>query len=399
MLDLGATPLANSFLPNDAAAVAAERHWPLQAMVCETCWLVQLDHDAPADTIFDDDYAYFSSYSASWVAHAQAYAQTMTTRFGLGPTSLVAEVASNDGYLLQHFVEAGIPVLGIDPAGHAARHAEARGVPTRVAFFHAETARQLAAEDLSADLIAANNVLAHVPDIRGFVAGFPLLLKQEGVATFEFPHLLRQLEELQFDTIYHEHYSYLSLLAVERIFEDVGLRVFDVESLPTHGGSLRVYACRTEASHLEGPGLAAVRAAEAAAGLATPAPYRAFGERVRDFTARVRAALVAQRDAGRHLAAYGAAAKGSTFLNALNLDAKTFLAVADRNPQKQGRLMPGSHIPVVSPESLDDLRPDLVLILPWNLRAEIARDLAHLRDRGTRLVVATPKAPDGIVDV
>lgn len=396
MLDLGSQPLANAYLPDDPDACAAEQRFPLHAMVCETCWLVQLDHVAPAEAIFAHDYAYLSSYSDSWVAHAKRYAEAMAARLSLGPSSLVAEVASNDGYLLQHFVTSGIPVLGIEPAGHAASLAEARGVPTRMAFFNEATARDLAAEGYAADLIAANNVLAHVPDIRGFAAGFPLLLKAEGVATFEFPHLMRQIEALQFDTIYHEHYSYLSLMAVERIFAAAGLRVFDVEELPTHGGSLRVFACRPEARHAEGPGLAVVRAAEAAAGLGTATPYAAFGARVRAFTDRARATLHARAAAGQRIVAYGAAAKGNTFLNYLRLCPETLLAVADRNPQKQGRRLPGSHIPVVAPDALAEMKPDLVLILPWNLRTEIAASLAPLRSQGTRFAVASPKSPEGL---
>jgi SAM-dependent methyltransferase len=396
MLDLGAQPLANAYLPDMPQAVAAERRFPLHAMVCEACWLVQLDHVAPADAIFDHGYAYLSSYADSWVAHAKAYAKAMTARFGLGPSSLVAEVASNDGYLLQHFVAAGIPVLGIEPAGHAASLAMAKGVPTRVMFFDEGTARGLAAEGLAADLIAANNVLAHVPDIRGFVAGFALLLKPQGVATFEFPHLLRQLQGLQFDTIYHEHYSYLSLAAVERVFAATGLRAFDAAALPTHGGSLRVFACRDDAGHAPTAALAAARAEEAAFGIETPAPYRAFDAGVRAFTAAARASLAGLRDGGARLAAYGAAAKGVTFLNFLGLGRETFLAVADRNPLKQGRLLPGVHVPVIAPEALADLRPDVVLILPWNLRAEIAASLAPLRAGGTRFAVAAPDAPGGL---
>jgi SAM-dependent methyltransferase len=399
LIDLGDQPLANAYLAPDPAAVAAERRFPLRAMVCESCWLVQLDHVAPADEIFAHDYAYLSSYSDSWVAHARAYAQAMTARFGLGPQSLAMEIASNDGYLLQHFVAAGIPVLGVEPAGHAAALAEAKGVRTRVAFFDADTAAALAAEGVAADLIAANNVLAHVPDIRGFAAGFPFVLKPAGVATFEFPHLLRQLQALQFDTIYHEHYAYLSLAAVERVFAACGLAAFDVEALPTHGGSLRVFAARADAARPAEPGLLAARAEEAAFGLETPAPYRAFAPRVRAFTGAAGASLRALRDGGARLAAYGAAAKGNTFLNFLGLGAETFLAVADRNPEKQGRLLPGSRVPVVAPEALAGLRPDAVLILPWNLRAEIAAALAPLRAAGTRLLVADPAAPGGLAEL
>lgn len=399
MVDLGATPLANAYLPDDPAAIAAERRHPLHAKVCERCWLAQLDHDAPADAIFDHGYAYLSSCADSWVAHAKTYAEAMTRRFGLGRGSLVMEVASNDGYLLQHFVAAGVPVLGVEPAGHAASLAEAKGVPTRVTFFNAETAAALRAEGLAADLVAANNVLAHVPDIRGFVAGFARILAPQGVATFEFPHLLRQLQALQFDTIYHEHYSYLSLAAVERVFAAEGLRVFDVEALPTHGGSLRVFACLASAAHEATPGLAAARAEEAAFGLETPAPYRDFGERVRRFAAAARGSLQEMLGRGERLAAYGAAAKGVTFLNYLGLGADAFMAVADRNPMKQGRLLPGAHVPVVSPDALAGLRPDFVLILPWNLRAEIAGALAPLRARGARLAVADPAAPGGLATV
>lgn len=387
LIDLGATPLANSYLPDTAEAVAAERRYPLHAMVCEACWLVQLDHDAPADAIFDHDYAYLSSYSDSWVAHAARYATEMTARFGLGAGSLVVEVASNDGYLLQHFVGAGVPVLGVEPAGHAASLAVARGVPTRVAFFNAATATALRAEGVRADLMAANNVLAHVPDIRDFVAGFAVLLAPQGVVTFEFPHLQTQLAGLQFDTIYHEHYSYLSLVAVERILAAVGLEVFDVARLSTHGGSLRVFAGHAGA-HAPCPGLAEVRAGELAAGLLAPATYRDFAPMVRAFTGRVSAALRAER--GRVMA-YGAAAKGNTFLNYCGLGRETFQAVADRNPQKQGRLLPGSHIPVISPEGLIAARPDLVVILPWNLRAEIAASLP-----GLRLAVVDPGAAEGL---
>ncbi|SEB05379.1 class I SAM-dependent methyltransferase [Rubrimonas cliftonensis] len=396
MADLGHMPFANDFLPDNPAAIAAERRHPLHARVCEGCWLAQLDHDAPADAIFVHDYAYLSSYSDSWVAHAKAYAEAMTARFGLGPHSLVMEAASNDGYLLQHFSAAGVPVLGVEPAGHAAGLAVARGVPTRVCFFNAGTAARLSGEGLSADLIAANNVLAHVPDITDFVAGFPVMLAPQGVATFEFPHLLRQLQGLQFDTIYHEHYSYLSLAAVERIFAASGLRVFDVEALPTHGGSLRVFACREGAAHAETRAVAAARAEEAAFGIETAAPYRAFSDRVRRFTDAARKTLIAMRDRGDRLAAYGAAAKGVTFLNQLGLGADVFMAVADRNPGKQGRLMPGAHVPIIAPEALAGLRPDLVLILPWNLRAEIAATLAPLRAAGARFAVADANHPDGV---
>ncbi|MCL5777379.1 class I SAM-dependent methyltransferase [Limibaculum sp. FT325] len=321
----------------------------------------------------------------------------MAARLGLGTQSRVIEVASNDGYLLQHFVKAGVPVLGIEPAGHAAEVARGRGVETRVAFFNATTAAGLVAEGISADLIAANNVLAHVLDIRGFVAGFPLVLAREGVATFEFPHLLNLIERVQFDTIYHEHYSYLSLLAVEAVLASAGLRVFDVEELPTHGGSLRVFACHRAAAHAERPGLAAVRAREAAAGLASPAPYAGFAARAGALRSGFLDFLGRARAAGLTVAAYGAAAKGNTFLNFCGVGRADIMAVADRNPQKQGRLLPGSHIPIVSPEALIAVAPDRVVILPWNLKDEIAAQLAPLAARGTRLAVIDAGAPGGIV--
>ncbi|MBK0398907.1 class I SAM-dependent methyltransferase [Limibaculum sp. M0105] len=398
LIDLGRQPLANSYLPDDPAAVAAEQRFPLHARVCQSCWLVQLDHDAPAENIFAHDYAYLSSYSDSWVAHAGRYAEAMIARFGLGPASRVIEVASNDGYLLRHFVEAGIPVLGVEPAGHAAEVARGRGVDTRVAFFNAETAAGLAAEGIRADLIAANNVLAHVPDIRGFVAGFPLVLAPEGVVTFEFPHLLNMIERVQFDTIYHEHYSYLSLLAVEAVLASAGLRVFDVGELPTHGGSLRVFACHQAAAHPEAPGLAVVRAREAAAGLGSPAPYAGFAARAEALRAGFMRYLAEARAAGATVAAYGAAAKGNTFLNYCGVGRAEIRAVADRNPQKQGRLLPGSHIPIVSPEALIGMKPERVVILPWNLKDEIAAQLASLRAGGSRFAVIDASAGGGVAE-
>jgi len=399
LIDLGLQPLANSYLPDDPAAVAAEQRFPLHARVCRSCWLVQLDHDAPAENIFAHDYAYLSSYSDSWVAHAGRYAAAMIARFGLGPASRVIEVASNDGYLLQHFVRAGIPVLGVEPAGHAAEIARGRGVETRTAFFNADTAAGLAAEGISADLIAANNVLAHVPDIRGFVAGFPRVLAPGGVVTFEFPHLLNLIERVQFDTIYHEHYSYLSLLAVEEVLASAGLRVFDVEELPTHGGSLRVFACHRAAGHAEAPGLAAVRAREAAAGLGSPAPYAGFAARAETLRTGFMRFLVRATAEGHVVAAYGAAAKGNTFLNFCGVGRAEIRAVADRNPQKQGRLLPGSHIPIVSPEALIAMAPGRVVILPWNLKDEIAAQLAPLRAGGSRFVVIDAGAAEGIAFV
>ena len=388
--DLGATPLANSYLPNTEAA-AEERSYPLHVMVCSNCRLVQTTETVPADAIFDHDYAYLSSYSAGWVAHAKRYTQAMAERFGLGPDSLAAEVASNDGYLLQHYAAAGIPVLGIEPAGHAAELAEAKGVPTRVAFFNRETAEALVAEGRQADVIAANNVLAHVPDIRDFVAGFPVFLKPTGALTFEFPHLLNLIDQVQFDTIYHEHYSYLSLLFVERLLNDAGMRVFDVEELPTHGGSLRVFACLADASHQEQPGAAKVRADEASAKLDTDAAYQAFGARIRAVCDGFLAFLDQAEAQGKSVAAYGAAAKGNTFLNVCGVGADRLKFVVDQNPEKQDRLLPGSHIPVRGADALDTEKPDYVVILPWNLAAEISTQHAFIAGWGGRFVTAVPE--------
>lgn len=387
--DLGETPLANSYLPPTEEAAAAERSYPLHVMVCSSCRLVQTTEDVPAAAIFDHDYAYLSSYSASWVAHAKRYAEAMIARFELGPDSLVAEVASNDGYLLQHFVAEGIPVLGIEPAGHAAQLARERGVDTRVMFFGRETAAGLAREG-RADLIAANNVLAHVPDIRDFTAGFAELLSPEGVATFEFPHLLNLMRHTQFDTIYHEHYSYLSLLFVEQALCAVGLRVFEVEELPTHGGSLRVYACHDAAGHAVGPGVHKVRDDEAAAGLEHDEAYADFGERIQTVRNAFLDFCTTARREGRSLAGYGAAAKGNTFLNFCDVGPDTITMVADANPEKQGRLLPGTHIPVVAPDALLAARPDYVVILPWNLRDEISTQLSAIRDWNGRFVTAIP---------
>jgi hypothetical protein len=390
LVDLGEMPLANGFLTPTQLAAGADRHYRLRVMVCDRCLLVQVAETVSPETIFAADYAYFSSYAASWVAHAERYATAMIARYGLSADTLVAEVASNDGYLLQHFHAAGIPVLGIEPAAGVAAAARRRGVPTEAMFFGADTAAGLAARYGRARLIAANNVLAHVPDLPGFAAGFAILLHQDGVATFEFPHVLRLLAEVQFDTIYHEHFSYLSLLVVEHVLRDAGLRVFDVEPLPTHGGSLRVFACHAEAGHAPRPGLEAVRAQEAAAGLHRPESYDSFAPQVAAIRDRFRSFVAEQRRRGRRLAGYGAAAKGNTFLNHCGITARDLLCVADSNPAKQGHLLPGSHIPVVSPDALAAARPDDVVVLPWNIADEVAAVLRPLRAGGTRLWLAMP---------
>lgn len=389
LVDLGISAVSNSYVPIGRAA-EPEPVFPLHARVCENCWLVQLDTDVPAERIFTGDYAYFSSFSDSWLAHCARYVSAMIKRLDLGPESLVIEIASNDGYLLKNFVAAGIPVLGIEPSGSVAAAAEKIGVPTLVEFFGATLARRLVHEGRRPDLICSANVLAHVPDIDDFVAGVAELLTGDAVYTVEFPHLLRLIEEVQFDTIYHEHYSYLSLLAVEGIFAKHGLRVFDVEQLPTHGGSLRVYACRNEASHAEGQGVAKVRADEAAAHLNSAEGYQGFSERCEAVRDGLRKFLERARADGKLVAAYGAAAKGNTLLNYCGIGPDLISYCVDRNPAKQDTLLPGSSIPVFDVPKLVDLPPDFVLILPWNLKSEIIAQLKQMGLNNTRFVTAVP---------
>jgi len=389
-LDLGFQPLANSYLTPEQLAAGSEPTFPLNTMVCDACFLVQADHEVPAEAIFDAGYAYFSSFSPGWVEHARRYAEAMTARLGLGPDSLVVEVASNDGYLLKHFLAKGVPVLGIEPTANTAEAARAIGVRTDVVFFNAETGKALAERGDRADLMAANNVLAHVPDLNAFVAGFPQALKPEGVLTFEFPHLLNLIELVQFDTIYHEHYSYLSLLTVEQVLAAHGMRVFDVEQLPTHGGSLRLFCCHASATHQDTDGLRAVRAAEAKAGLDKPETYDGFTARVEAVRESFLAFLAQAKDEGKVIAAYGAAAKGNTFLNYCGVTSDDILEAYDANPAKQDRYLPGSHVPIRAPAAVKASRPDYVLILPWNLKDEITRQLSFIADWGGRFVVASP---------
>ena len=389
-LDLGSAPPSNAYL-SEAALRAPELWYPLRLLVCERCWLVQTEDHAGRDALFSDDYAYFSSFSSSWLAHAQAYVHAVRSRFGLTRASLVSEVAANDGYLLRYVQAEGIPCYGIEPTASTARAARALGLDIVERFFGVELARELAAAGRQVDLVAANNVLAHVPDINDFVSGFTELLKPDGVATFEFPHLLRLLRENQFDTVYHEHYSYLSLSAVERIFGANGLGVFDVEELPTHGGSLRVFAQRLASGRRPlARGVEKVRADERAAGIETAPCYddlQARAERVKD---DFHSFLVAARREGRKVGAYGAAAKGNTLLNFAGIRPDLLPYVVDRNPAKQGRFMPGSRIPIVAEERLEADRPDYVVLLPWNLKPELTRQLAGVRAWGGRFVTAVP---------
>ena len=389
MADLGVQPPSNAFL-GSRADIAREKCYPLCAKVCGSCKLVQLDYDVAPEELFGN-YVYFSSYSDEWLAHARRYCQMARRRFALDTRSLVVELASNDGYLLKNFLEMGIPVLGIDPSDAVAKAAAALGVPTRVAFFGEAVAQELRAADRQADLVIGNNVLAHVPLLNDFIAGISALLKPEGTATLEFPHLLELIEHVEFDTIYHEHYSYFSLHAIEQAFARHGLRIYDVEKLPTHGGSLRIFAAHSGARVAqESPALRGVREAEAAAGLADLGTYARFAARVdacrrslQDFFARVRA------DGGT-VAGYGAAAKGNTLLNFCGVTGTDLAVVADRNPHKQGKLLPGTHIPVVSPEELMRRRPDYVLILPWNLGVEVRGQLAGIAAWGGRFVTPVP---------
>jgi len=389
-LDLGHAPPSNAYLAPQALN-APELTFPLRLRVCEACWLVQTEDFTRSDLLFDADYAYFSSTSAGWLDHAARYAAEMTARFGLGPQSHVVEVACNDGYLLRNFVAAGVPCLGVEPTASTAAAAEALGIPVLRDFFDEALGERLAATGRAADLIAGNNVYAHVPDINGFTRGLAAALKPEGVVTLEFPHLMRLVDSCQFDTVYHEHFSYLSLGTVTRIFAAAGLRVFDVQELPTHGGSLRVFGCRAGASHPETPAPAALRAEERRRGMEDIAFYAGFqarAEAVKD--GLLRFLLDAKRD-GRLVAAYGAAAKGNTLLNYAGVKPDLLPYVCDAAPSKQGKLMPGSHIPILPPAALRERRPDYVLILPWNIAAEVRAQLADLAALGTRFVTAVPQ--------
>ncbi len=389
-VDLGSMPLANSYVPPERRA-DPEPSFPLRASVCGECRLVQADAFVPPEEIFGH-YAYFSSFSDSWVAHAKRFAHMAIARFGLTPASHVVEVASNDGYLLRHFVDSGIPVLGIEPAANVAEVAEAAGVRTQARFFGTDTANDVVAQEGGADLVVANNVLAHVPDINDFVEGFARILKPEGVISVEFPHLLRLIEHVQFDTVYHEHFYYLSLLAVETVFAAHGLKVFDVEEWPTHGGSLRVLACRNAATtHPECPGVAKVRADEAAAGLDQDAIYAAFQDRVTPIRDGLLAFLAQAKAQGKSVAAYGAAAKGNTLLNFCGVTTDQIAYVVDRSPHKQGHLLPGSRLPIHAPEMLAQTRPDYVLILPWNIKDEVMSSNADVRNWGGQFVIAVPE--------
>jgi len=389
MTDLGLQPASNAFIVSLDAA-HEEKRYPLRAKVCESCKLVQLDYDVAPQELFGN-YVYFSSYSDEWLAHAKDYCEMARRRFALDSASLVVELASNDGYLLKNFIGMGVPVLGIDPSDTVAAAAENIGVPTLVEFFGENVAKKLVREGRQADLIVGNNVLAHVPMLNDFVAGIAVLLKPKGTVTIEFPHLLELIEHVEFDTIYHEHYSYFSLYAIEQVFRRHGLRIYDVERLPTHGGSLRIFLSHSGRSDLADSALLrALRAEEHAAGLADLATYLRFAERVEDCRRSLLNFIALAKHEGKVIAAYGAAAKGNTLLNFCGLTPADISQVADRNPHKQSKFLPGTHIPVVSPEALMRAKPDYVLILPWNLQQEIRHQLASIKEWGGRFVTPVP---------
>jgi SAM-dependent methyltransferase len=388
-VDLGEQPLANALLssPQD---IPLERRHPLHVRVCDQCLLVQADAVVAAEDIFSD-YAYFSSYSDTWLDHARGFCHAAMERFGIDRDSCVVEVASNDGYLLRHFVEAGVPVLGIEPAANVAAAAQAAGIPTEVCFLGAEVALDLHDRGVEADLLVANNVMAHVPDLDGFISGLATLLAPDGVLSIEVAHVEHLIAEVQFDTVYHEHYAYWSLYAAERALARRGLRVFDVETLSTHGGSLRLFACHASAPRAEAPGPSRVRDEERAARLDRLDAYAGFGDRVAQRVAGVRGFLDAARSEGRLVVGYGAAAKGSTLLNTLGVTTDEVAYVVDRSPHKQGRLLPGSHIPVRAPETVEEDRPDYLLILAWNLVGEVTASMSSIRRWGGRFVTTMPE--------
>lgn len=389
-IDLGSAPPSNAYLAASQLN-APEKWYPLKVMVCQHCWLVQTEDYAGAEELFDAEYAYFSSYSTSWLQHAQTYVTDMKTRFQLHANSHVVEVAANDGYLLQYFESDGIPCLGIEPTSSTAAAAREKGIEIIEEFFGVALAEKLSKDDKQADLIAANNVLAHVPDINDFVSGFAHLLKPQGVATFEFPHLMQLVRNAQFDTIYHEHFSYLSLTAVIRIFEANGLVVFDVQEIPTHGGSLRVFAQRKdEGCQAVSQNVAELLKRELEDGIKTREYYIGFQHRADKIKNDLLSFLIKSKQAGKNIVAYGAAAKGNTLLNYAGVRPDLLPLVVDRNPAKQGKFLPGSRIPIVDESRIRHLQPDYVLILPWNLEKEVRSQLAYIKSWRAEFVTAVP---------
>jgi SAM-dependent methyltransferase len=388
-LDLGSSPPSNAYLRRDDLS-RPEKYYPLRVRVCDSCWLAQTEDYAGADELFNAEYAYFSSTSTTWLEHAAGYVAGIVPRLGLTPSSFVIEIASNDGYLLRNFVTRRIPCLGIEPTASTAAVAEQAGIPVCREFFGERLGRELAAAGRRADLIIGNNVYAHVPDINDFTRGIQAALQPGGTVTLEFPHLLRLLESCQFDTVYHEHFSYLSLDVVQRIFGAAGLRVWDAEELPTHGGSLRVYGCHAADPRPATAAVGRILEAETEAGLRTLRPYREFQARAERIKDDLLSHLIAAKRSGRRVAAYGAAAKGNTLLNFAGVRPDLVAFVCDAAPSKQGLFMPGSHIPIVPTQELARMRPDEVLILPWNLASEVMSQQRSLLEAGTRFVVAIP---------
>lgn len=388
-LDLGFAPPSNSYL-SEAELSSPEIYFPLKLKVCENCWLVQTEDYAQADLFFSKDYAYFSSTSTSWLEHAAVYSRTMIERLGLGADSFVIEVASNDGYLLKNFLAADIPCLGIEPTASTAAAAEEIGIPVLREFFGEDLGKRLATEGRQADLIAGNNVFAHVPDINDFTRGLKAALKPGGTITLEFPHLMRLIQHTQFDTVYHEHFSYLSLYTVNRIFAQAGLRISEVEELPTHGGSLRVHGCHVEDGRSDSPGVARLLDAELQFGLQDLKIYQGFQVLADELKNGLLSFLIEQKRAGKQVVAYGAAAKGNTLLNYAGVKPDLLAYVCDAAPSKQGKYLPGSHIPVYSPQKLKETQPDTVVILPWNIADEVIGHHSYVRKWGGQFVTAVP---------
>lgn len=388
--DLGVSPISNAFI-NTEDADDPEFFYPLKAYVCKECWLVQLESSLDSSYHFHEDYVYFSSFSESWLKHSRDYSEMVVDRFKLNEQSLVIEIASNDGYLLQNFVASGIPCLGIEPTANTAKVARAKGIETREVFFGLDTACQLVDDGKKADLLLGNNVLAHVPDINDFVSGMSSVLKSEGVITLEFPHLLKLMQNNQFDTIYHEHYSYLSLISILPIFSKFGLRVFEVEQISTHGGSLRVYACHDGAAFETSPSVNDVRSLEISAGLNRLSTYTDFADKVAALKQELLTVLIEAKSRGKSVACYGAAAKGNTLLNYCGIGIDFIDFVVDKNKSKQNKLLPGSRIPVLDPKVVFEKKPDYLLILPWNIKDEVISQMAGIQDWGGRFIVPIPK--------
>ena len=387
-VDLGMSPLCESFVPPEQLDTM-EPYYPLHVLICEECLLVQLKEYVAPENIFRE-YAYFSSYSTSWVAHAKAYCESITRRLGLGPDSLVVELASNDGYLLQHFVQAGIPVLGIEPAANVAQVAIGKGIPTRTDFFGQNLAQELVASGTQADLIVGNNVLAHVPDLNDFVAGMRKLLKPDGVITLEFPHLERLMAENQFDTIYHEHFSYFSFVTIERLAEKHGLKLIDVDKLSTHGGSIRIYLAHVESQYIPSQRVQQLLTREQQLGFRDLATYDAFADQVKRTKHRILSFLIAAKAEGKTICGYGAPGKGNTLLNYCGIGVDFLDFTVDRNPYKHGRYTPGMHIPILPVSAIDDVKPDYVFILPWNLKNEIVDQMRHIGEWGGQFIIPIP---------